>query len=243
MPWHWKEAIRLDLQKAQGSTANNLEDLVANYYGRTIYDIFYKNYFQKMFNSDASEIQDIGWFQKLLKPIEDKVSYHPEKTYFPVDHGYNKVFKYLTEGIEIHLNRKISAADIPVNDIAICTGRVDYFLNKVEELPYIKFSFDVDSAQYASTKPDTVIFPNHTPFMSITQFGKFFPNYPKNIIVKDSTDGEEEVIPPLKLNPKTIIPNLYFAGRQGSCKMFDMSDCIKQASQLAGQIKHKERTR
>lgn len=240
MPWHWKEAIRLDLQKAHGSTANNLEDLVTNYYGRTIYEIFYKNYFQKMFNKDGSEIQDTGWFQKFLKPIEDKVSYHPEKTYFPVGEGYNKIFSYLTEGVEVYLNQKVSRLDLPENETIICTGRVDYFLRQVEELPYIKFSFDVDSAQYAPTKPDTVIFPNHTPFMSITQFGKFFPKHTKNIIVKDFTDGEDEVIPPLGLKINTD-GNLYFAGRQGSCQMLDMSDCIKQASQLAGQIKHKER--
>jgi len=243
MPWHWKEAIRLDLQKAGGGTADNLEDLVTNYYGKTIYEIFYKTYFQKMLNLDGSQVYDTGWFQKYLRPIEDKVEYFPEKAYFPIEEGYNKVFSYLTRGANVHLNSKVSRYDFPEGDTVICTGRVDYFMEKEERLPYVKFAFDIDSAMYAATKPDTIIFPNHTPFISITQFGRFFPQHKKNIIVKDFTDGEEEAIPPLGTKPLPYAPNVYFAGRQGSCQMLDMSDCIKQASSLAANIKHKERTK
>lgn len=241
MPWHWKEAIKMDLQKAVGNTADNLEDLITNYYGSTIYEIFYKNYFLKMLNCDGSQVKDIGWFQKFMKPIDDKVNYYQEKAYFPVGEGYNKLFSYLTTGATVKLNTQVSRFDLPETDIIICTGRGDYFLNKQESLPYIKYSFDVDSTNYAESKPDTIIFPNYTPFISITQFGKFFPGYEKNIIVKDFTDGEEEAIPPLGTKYSTMNQNIYFAGRQGSCQMLYMSDCVKQANKLAGQIKHTER--
>ena len=241
MPWHWKEAIKLDLQNAQGCSADNLEDLITNFYGATIYEQFYKNYLKKAFGPISNDIFKIGWFQKFLKPVEETSSYFSDPTYFPIGSGYEKVFSYFTTGVTVKLNTLVEASCFSNKDIVICTGRGDYFLNKKETDDYVKYSFDVDSTQYDPTAFDTNIFPNHTPFISITQFGKMFPHIQnKNLIVKDFPGGNEEAIPPVGKTYTPLHANMYFAGRQGSCKMFDMADCIKQANQIAGIIKHKE---
>lgn len=240
MPWHWKEAIKLDLQKTQGDFSTVSKELLVNYYGETIYQIFYKNYLKKIFRSD--ENINLEWIQKLIKPINSNSKYYLEQTYFPINRGYNDLFDFLTKNVEVCLNSEITLKNLPKNDIIICSGRGDYFLSGEETTNYIKCSFDVDSNQYNINAPDTTIYPNYTPFISITQFGKFFPKYTKNIIVKDFPNcGEEVFSAEIKNYYDKAMPNIFFAGRQGTCQMLDMADCIKQANFISATIKLKEK--
>lgn len=244
MPWHWKEAISSDLEKSNGDTAKNLKELIINFYGETIYNQFYESYIQKWFGIKAEKIDIVDWVRKIIRSASDISPYYSEPSYFPVNVGYNNVFSELTKDIEVHVNTRITYKDLPKNEIVIFTGDVDSLINSDTRL-YVKGSFDIDSAIYKENSPDTMIYPNHTPFTSITQFGKFFPNYEKNIVLKEyHDDGDICLYPrPTEKNRKeyTRIVNEYnniiFAGRFGSWKFLDIDDCMKQASQIAAQIK------
>jgi len=245
MPWHWKETIKMDLSKINGENAINLKETTINFFGQTIYDIFYKELFKKIFGSDASNIFDTDWARKEYKTIEPIVNYFNHPTYFPINDGYNKLFEFLTDGTEINFNSSPSIKDIPKNEIIICASRPDYFF-KGNELKYTKLSFDTDTTSYSTNKPDMIFYPNFVSFISMVQFGKFFPKYNKNIIVKDYPNGEEEAYP---IHDKTSINNLkkiildnpkaYLIGRIGSFQLFTMSECIKQTAQVCAEIKHR----
>ena len=248
MPWHWKEAIRLDLEKINGENAYNLEDITKNFFGETIYNIFYSGLFHKIFGKKLADIRDIDWARKEFKPIESVVRYFSETTYFPVNEGYNKLFSFLTNGIRLLLNTTATMDNIPQDGIIICTGRPDLFFLGKEMLKYTKLSFDVDSTHYLPNKPDTIFYPNHTPFISITQFGKFYPKYNKNIIVKDIPQGEEEAFPvhdrksiETMKKIKAAFPGAYLLGRIGSFQILTMAECIKQVARICAEIKHKEK--
>ena len=52
MPWHWKEAILQDLETSNGEYSENMEKMIVNFYGDTVYKIFYKNYFIHNYHCD-----------------------------------------------------------------------------------------------------------------------------------------------------------------------------------------------
>ena len=248
MPWHWKESIKLEMEQVNGASAENIRDVIINFYGKTIYEIFYENYFTKLFGKDPSLISSL-WYRNFLKPISNSASYYKEQTYFPVDEGYNNLFNRLVEGIDVRLNSNVTYNNFSSNDIIALTTRPDIFFNE-EELEYVTASFDIDSVLYADNKPDTMIYPNHVPFTSVTQFGKFFSpskNHNKNIVVKEYPfDGTEEVYPiPSTENYKKVkfIKNkhkVYYCGWQTEYSFSQIAESIEKAFKKASEIKHRE---
>lgn len=249
MPWHWKEAIELERQYTTGNTANNLKDLIINFYGKTAYKIFFKNYIQKLLCNSASRITEVNWFRNFLHPIDNIYRFYDDKyIYFPLNIGYNNIIDSLVEGVDVVFESEVTYKNLPQDDIVICTIRPDYFLLEEERLEFVQSSFDVDSAVYDTGKPDIIIFPNHVPFISMSQFGRYF-NQDKNIIIKEYTGldiGGIDTYPILTTKNKKEYhglinryskDNLYFCGQQGSFKIMSMSDCIIQASKLSAKIK------
>jgi len=245
MPWHWREAIELDLENAKGNTANNIKDLIINYYGETIFDKFFEGLLKKTYGKSSHSLDYVDWFRRYLRPVEYNGYYSEKYQYFPVDIGYNDLFNKLTDGVNVHYNSDIQYRDLDNDNIIILTTRPDLFFYGEEKLEYSTASFDIDTAVYDSRKSDSMIFPNYTPFLSINQFGKFY-NGEKNVVVKQYPKGEDLVYPiPRKKNIKmynSIVKefnNVYFAGRFGSYNMLDIADIVRQTNQIAAQIKQR----
>jgi UDP-galactopyranose mutase len=249
MPWHWKESILQDLEKINGETASNLKELVINFYGETIYTIFYENYFKSLFRKDAAKLDNPYWFRKYLRDVNVEHNYHPEEYVFASSKGYNDLFTKLTTGVNVTFNSSMTYENFSKDETVLLTCRPDLFFDKKERLGYVKSSFDIDSSFYAENKPDVMLYPNFAPFIAIHQFGKIFKNKEnKNIIVKEYSKGSEETYPTLTHRNikmmqryKDKYRNVYFAGRFGSFEMLDMADCIHQSSTIAAKIKHSEK--
>ena len=232
LPWHWSEAIKMDLEKAKGQTANNLKQLIVNFYGETVYELFYKNLFKKMYGLDASSLNVVNWFRQHLS---SKRYYNEKYIVFPVNEGYNNLFDFLTDSVDVHLNSEVYYTDFN-DDIVIFTG----YLRDVE---YAYISFDIDSVySLKENKPDRIYYPNYTPYYSITNYQKLFGGE-KVVIVKESGEKEHIAGPIPKKSIIDIKENIYFAGRQGSYSFMDIADCVKQANKIATEIKIKERVR
>jgi len=112
MPWHWKEAISQDLEKVKGNTASNIEDLIVNYYGKTIFNQFFSGLIKKTYGRNAKSLDHVDWFRRFLRPVEYNGYYSERYQYFPVNIGYNTMFDKLTEGTVIHYNSDISYRDL-----------------------------------------------------------------------------------------------------------------------------------
>lgn len=247
LPWHWSEAIKMELEHVNGETANNLKQLIINFYGETTYNILYKEYFKKIYNYNGDKLDVVNWFRKHLYPVHENRNYYNEKyVVFPINEGYNNLFSFLTNEAVVYLNEEKKYSDFDADDIIILTGRIDHFFD--EELEYSNISFDIDSVySIDENKPDRMYFPNHTPYYSITNYQKFFRDE-KSVIVKEYNDEEYTAGPiPRRKNfelaskIKRKYNNVYFAGRQGSYDFLDIDDCVKQATKIATDIKIKYR--
>lgn len=242
--WHWYETIKLELENTiEEYNQESLSDFLIRNYGQTIYNVFYSNYYKKMFGVDSEEILFMNDYKSDFNSIQFKKE---NNYYFPINEGWNSLFTKLTEGVDVKFGSNYRVWDIQSDNI-ICTVRPDVFLLNQNILSYKNVLFDIDSTMYKNSEYDTVLYPNHLPFISMSQLGKLFPKYEKNIVVKeyicDSPDGEEAYIPLTRsniFNYKVLVekyPKIIFAGRQGSYKNLSMTDCIKQAADIAGKIK------
>lgn len=248
MPWHWKEAILADLEKSNGEHSEYLVDLIKNFYGENIYEIFYKNYIKKMFGTLNITISD--WYKPFMRDIHSNFSYYIDKNImFPINQGWNPVFNGLTEGVKINYNSVKTRKDFQDQDIIVLTTDVSKFFEKTNI--YSHGSFDIDSTLYKDKSPDTLIYPNYTPFIYMTQYGKFFTKHEKNIIVKTSIDDGEDVLSPIPTKTNMHIynnivkdnPGVIFAGRAGSWSFMEIDGIMDQAQKISAQIKHSRRNK
>lgn len=257
MPWHWREAALQDFDKISGTSGKNLEEEVINFYGNTIYQIFFKQYIQKLTGYEARDIDEVSWFRRNLHHIDKKsIPFYKEDCYFPINQGWNKLFDYLTKGenVTIETNSTVSFKDFSEDDILVLTVRPDDFAD-TRRLEYIGFDFEIDSVKYDENKPDTIIFPNDVPFLSMTQYGKLFSprlhTEEKNIIVKEFTfiNQNETAYPILKSenikkhqelvkNLKSNYRHIYFVGPIATYKNLSMAESIDMAHKISAEIKH-----
>lgn len=252
LPWHWKENVGADLNKVTGSFASNLRDTIINFYGENLYEIFYKNFIKKLTYLDPENIDNSAWFKRYLTDLDNPILYK-EDCYFPTDGGWNKLFNYLTLGVDVVFNSKVVNKDIPENDIIVLTAPVDRFVED-DELPYVGLTFDIDAAEYIPSHPDTVIYPNDVSFLTINQYGKLYKAIDgKNIIVKETThlNSGEYAYPVITcdiLNKYSLKVNyisryyksIYFCGSLATYKHMTMAETIEEAHKVAGEIKHVE---
>lgn len=256
MPWHWKESVLSDFNKVSGASGSNLKETVENFYGHTIYDIFYKGYIKKLSGISAENIDDSSWFRNQLHAIDEVVNFYKEDSYFPLNTGWNKLFSHLAEGIDINYKSEVSINNFKDNDLVIVTTPPDQFF-QAPALPYMGFRFEIDSVTYDDKKPDSIIFPNDVPFLSMTQYGKLFdPKLhveEKNIIVKDFTEiNKGELAYPIitrdnlyKYNNivnhiKQDCKHIYLCGPLATYKHMSMAESMEDAHRIAGEIKHNE---
>ena len=250
MPWHWKEAILQDLETSNGEYSENMEKMIVNFYGDTVYKIFYKNYFERMFGKENIDLTD--WYRTYMRDVNTNFNHYTEKyIMYPTETGWNNVFKKFTEGVNIKFNTCVSISDFSPEDKIIVTTDVSKFSENKNINLYSYGSFDIDSTIYKKNSPDTIIYPNYTPYLSMTQLGRYFTKYEKNIIVKmfiDDGDIPIYPIPTIKRKNKynEIVknnPNIMFAGRSGSWSFMHIDDIIEQAQKMSAKIKHSRRKR
>lgn len=250
LPWHWSEAIQLDLQSVRGHTAPNVAKLIQNFYGDTAYDIFYKELLRKFFQKDPYHIKDIRWVKKqFLRPISDNESYFNEKfVAFPVNEGYNDLFSEFTEGVNVEVNECMTYDKMPSDGKIIITVRPDEFFGGHTDLEYVHVEFDIDSAIHTKNKPDMMYYANYTPFICINQFGKQFEGQ-KNIVSKVYHSMREgsaaypvhtsKNIEAYKKLYDAYSKEIIFVGPKATYSFMDIADCVSAAAQVAANLKHK----
>jgi UDP-galactopyranose mutase len=258
MPWHWKEAILQDLETSNGEYSDNMEQMITNFYGDTVYEIFYKNYFLRMFGTEKI-LTD--WYRPYMRDVHTNFNHYTEEYIkFPIDQGWNNLFSFFTKDVDVRLDTPVTIKSFSPDDTVIVTTEVDKFLEIKSNL-YSHGSFDIDSTPYKENSPDTLIYPNYTPYLTMTQFGKYYKidgygnPYEKNILVKMFVDdGDIPLYPiPTKKNKKIYndiindqekkinYPNIIFAGRSGSWSFMDMDGVMDQAQRMSAKIKHSKR--
>jgi UDP-galactopyranose mutase len=250
LPWHWKENIISDLNKVNGSFSSNLKDTIINFYGENLYEIFYKNFIKKLTHLDAENIDNTAWFKRYLMDL-DNPAFYKEDCYFPIG-GWNKLFDYLTQDVDIVFNDEITNKNISENDIIALTTSLNYFTEN-NNLPYVGLTFDIDTVKYLPSHPDTIIYPNDVSFLTISQYGKLYNTINENIIVKETThlNKGEYTYPVITSDNLGIYASnvdnilhhykhIYFCGSLATYKHMTMVETIEEAHKVSGEIKHLE---
>ena len=240
MPFHWRESILLESEKTTGIYGDNLEKTICHFYGKTIFELFFDGFIQKLTGKKASEFSDSRWFDPYLRSIHTK-KFSDEK--FP-DKSWAEICEEMARGASIFFNSTVTAKDFSPGAV-ILTIRPDYFFDGRELPLYRKSLFDMDSAMHTPQEPDTIYFPNYTPFFSMTHLGNIMYKDDKSIIIKRVIGEQGETCTPIQTvenmttikNYLTSKPSYFFCGPQANFSSMTISQCIESAANTAALVK------
>ncbi|MFA5857127.1 MAG: UDP-galactopyranose mutase [Candidatus Pacearchaeota archaeon] len=246
------EEIRVDVENIENS-----RDVVVSRFGEELYEAFVKHYTKKQWDKYPHELDKTVLERLPIKYNKDPFYFHDPYQGMP-ENGYSEIFQKMLNHPNIDVRLNTSFQDI-INEIdhdkLIFTGRIDeYFDFKHGKLDYrsIKFSFEEhDKEEY---QPNSVV--NHTDKESevcrVTEYKKFYDTKSnKTVICKEIFDWDSTIAYPMpdKKNKELVqkyieeaenLKNIYFAGRLGKYKYFNMDKVIEDSLELFKKIKDEE---
>lgn len=238
----------------------NLEEQAINLVGPTIYEKLVKGYTAKQWGRECNELPAF-----IIKRLPVRFTY--DNNYFndryqgiPIG-GYTKIIEKMLSGIEVKLNSNYFSDRKYYESISkniIYTGPIDEFFDyKYGELEYRSVYFETTVLDEVNHQGNAVV--NYTdyetPYTRIIEHKhfEFDTKTPKTVISKEYSKtwklGDEPYYPvndeknnalynkykeeALKLN------NVYFGGRLGQYKYYDMDKVILEALNFIENIKNK----
>ena len=241
--------IEEQIKKENIKEITNLEEQALSLVGRDIYETLVKGYTEKQWGQKATELPSF-----IIKRLPLRWEYN--NNYFndiyqgiPIG-GYTKLVRKMLDGIEVKLNYDFFEHKDEILNLGekiIFTGAIDeYFNYKFGELDYRSLRFEVEKYNKEYYQNNAVI--NYTeyevPYTRIIEH-KYFEDQktPTTIITKEYPDsyqkGKERYYPInnernnalyLKyLEEAKKLNNVFFGGRLGKYKYFDMDDTILEA--------------
>ena len=228
------------------------EDVVVSRVGRQLYEKFFKGYTRKQWNLDPSELDASVTARIPTRTNRDDRYFTDTYQAMPL-HGYTQMFHNLlrSSNIKVLLNTDYKEVQhlVPYKKM-IYTGPIDYFYNYCfGHLPYrsIEFKFETIDKEYFQ-RTGTVNYPNEHPYTRITEF-KYLTGqkHPKTSIVYEyPKDGGDPYYPVPRVENAQIYKqykdlasqeqNIYFAGRLGTYKYYNMDQVVAQALTLYNRI-------
>ncbi|MEP6683858.1 MAG: UDP-galactopyranose mutase [Parafilimonas sp.] len=224
------------------------EDVVLNAVGRELYEKFFKGYSRKQWGIDPSELDASVTARVPTRTNKDDRYFTDTYQSMPL-HGYTKLFENMLshQNIKIMLNAdyKDVIDMIPYKNL-IYTGPVDdYFNNCYGKLPYrsIDFRFETHDTEFFQST-GTVNYPNSHAYTRTTEF-KYLTgqkNSKTSIVYEYPTDEGDPYYPiPCPENNNiykkyqllaATLPNVYFTGRLGTYKYYNMDQVVAQSLTL-----------
>lgn len=249
---------KIDEQKKEmeGKTPTNLEEQAISLVGRDVFETLVKGYTEKQWGRDCKELPP-----SIIKRLPVRFSYN--NNYFtdfyqgiPLE-GYTKIIEKMLEGIEVRLNCDYLNNKEEYRKLAkrvIYTGEIDkYFSYQLGRLEYRTLRFETERLKMENYQGNAVI--NYTerqvPYTRITEHKWFnYRESPVTYITKEYPKEFQEGDDPfysinneknntlynryLELAKKE--ENVYFCGRLGQYRYFDMDDTIAEVFKLVEKL-------
>ncbi|WP_228451713.1 UDP-galactopyranose mutase [Chryseobacterium sp. SN22] len=228
------------------------EDVVINAVGKELYEKFFRGYTRKQWDLDPSEL-DASVTARVPTRTNSDDRYFTDTFQAMPKNGYTEMFKKMLSHPNIHIMLNTNFRDIvdliPHRKL-IYTGPIDgYFDFRFGKLPYrsIDFRFEtLDQDQYQDT--GTVNYPTSNLYTRITEFKHLTGQvHRKTTIVYEYPTGEGDPYYPIprkenqeiynrykKLAEET--PDVYFTGRLGTYKYYNMDQVVAQSLALFRKI-------
>ena len=260
-PYEVDNFLREKVKKHYISKPSNMEEKIINLIGVELYEAFFKEYTIKQWGKFPSELPE-----DTIKRIPIKNNYdtnYYKKTFngIPKD-GYSTMFSRMLAHKNISVELEVDFfeyRDYFLNKgIVIFTGSIDEFFDyKFGKLEYRSLRFQEELHHVNDWQGNSVInYPElKFEYTRICEHKHFYPekwdrfSSNKTIIYKEIpyssinsepyypiTDEQNLYIYNKYLQESLQIDNLYFGGRLGEYKYYDMEDTIKSAHKLANKL-------
>lgn len=236
---------------------NNLktsEDVVLNTVGKELYEMFFKHYTRKQWDLDPSELDASVTARIPIRTNKDDRYFSDTYQAIPL-RGYTYMVNNMLRSSLINIMTNTDYADIievvPHKKL-IFTGPIDdYFNHKYGKLPYrsLDFKFETyDKEEFQET--GTINYPNSQLYTRITEFKKLTgQTHAKTTIVYEYPKAEGDPYYPIpKPENRDLynkykkmadqLPDVYFTGRLGTYKYYNMDQVVAQSLSLYKQIKN-----
>ena len=263
--WVWsllmKPRPRIEEQKKEmeGKEPTNLEEQAISLVGRDVFETLIKGYTEKQWGRDCKDLP-----ASIIKRLPVRFSYN--NNYFndkyqgiPVD-GYTAVIERMLEGIEVKLGVDYLDNKDEYRKMAkrvIYTGEIDkYFAFQLGHLQYRTLRFETERLDMENYQGNAVV--NYTerevPWTRIAEHKWFnYRESPVTYITKEYPKEFEEGDDPFYAINNDRNNNMYaaykdlaskeegvyFCGRLGQYKYFDMDDTIREAMTLFDKVEKK----
>jgi UDP-galactopyranose mutase len=233
--------------EARASIATS-EDVIISKVGRELYELFFKHYTRKQWGLDPSELDAQVIARIPVRTNRDDRYFSDTYQAMPL-HGYTRMFERMLDHprIKVLLNTDYAQIEdaIPFNEV-IYTGPIDEFFDyRFGRLPYRSLRFEHVTVNEAQAQPVAVLnFPNQHAYTRVTEFkhltGQIHPR--SSLVFEYPTDEGDPYYPiPTDRNAELYkryqalardTPGVYFAGRLGTYKYYNMDQVTAQALTL-----------
>jgi UDP-galactopyranose mutase len=221
------------------------EDVVVSTVGRELYEKFFKNYTNKQWGLDPSELDASVTSRIPTRTNRDDRYFTDTYQAMPL-HGYTRMFENMLDhpNIKIMLNcdyREIEK-EIPFSEM-IYTGPVDAFFGYCYgKLPYrsLEFKHETHNVERFQSAP-VINYPNEHLYTRVTEF-KYLTGqeHAKTSIVYEFPKAEGDAYYPVPRKENATIygkykaladntPGIHFVGRLATYKYYNMDQIVAQA--------------
>ena len=243
-------------QEIQG-VPRNLEEQAISLVGREIYEKLIKGYTEKQWGRDCKDLPPF-----IIKRLPVRFTY--DNNYFndrwqgiPVG-GYNRLIDKLLAGVEVRLETDFLSDKegfLALADKCIYTGTIDsFFAYSLGALAYRGLRFETEVVDCENYQGIAIVNYNEKeiPFTRIIEHKHFdFGKQPKTVITREypmpweAGHGQEPYYPvnddkndELYANYRELAkkyPRVFFGGRLGEYRYYDMDQCIAAALKLCAE--------
>ncbi|WHH59685.1 UDP-galactopyranose mutase [Petroclostridium sp. X23] len=237
-------------------SVTNSEDVVISKIGKDLYSKFFKNYTKKQWDLWPDEL-DPSVCARIPTRTNRDSRYFTDKYQVMPKEGYTELFRKMINHPNIHLmlqtDYRAIEQVIPYKRL-IYTGCIDaYFNYKFGKLPYrsLTFSFETFDLEYYQNTA-IVNYPNEYDFTRITEFKHMTRQmHPKTTLSYEYPAAVGQPYYPIPRDENTKIYNKYkaeadklknvwFVGRLGTYKYYNMDQVVTQALNLFESLKSLE---
>lgn len=238
----------LDSRAEAVNTINTSEDIIVSKVGRELYELFFRGYTRKQWGLDPSQL-DATVAGRIPVRINTDDRYFTDEFQVMPKEGYTRMFERMLANplIEVRLDTDFFdvQSSLSYKDI-IYTGPIDsYFSYKLGKLPYRSLEFDfktLNTEIYQST--GTINFPNDHDYTRVTEFKHLTgQEHTQTTVCYEYPKAEGDPYYPIPRPENADLyakykeladatPNVFFAGRLGTYKYYNMDQVVAQALAL-----------
>ncbi len=253
-PSEAKGIIESQIKELNIENPANLEEQALSLVGRDVYEKLIKGYTQKQWGRECTELPSFIIKRLPLRFTYDNNYFNDRYQGIPVG-GYTQIIEKMLEGCDIMLDtdyRQIDATDMA--DKIVYTGMIDeYYDYCFGHLAYRSVRFETEELECENYQGNAVV--NYTDsevaWTRIIEHKHFeFGNQPTTVVSKEfSTEWKPGMEPYYPVNDEANTKlyeqyqeladketNIYFGGRLGNYKYYDMDKVIRAALDMVREI-------